>query len=180
MKIYSISSVYDLLEEMYVEGVDGVALPGNQQTLRNYVKHLRESGALAEEEGGRIYDHVFDTPPGNQMLLDFGEERIHAGLTVHFICLLLRYSRLFCVFAQDHKYNAEEACQAIYRAFVKLGGRPEELVIDQDAVFVATETFGEVVKTNVFEAFCSEQGLKLWVCNKHDPESKGYVKTFVM
>jgi hypothetical protein len=25
----------------------------------------------------------------------------------------------------------------------------------------------------VFEDFCTEQELKLWVCNKHDPESKG-------
>ena len=69
---------------------------------------------------------------------------------------------------------------AIYRCFMKLGGRPAELVIDQDAVFVASETFGEVIKTRVFEDFCTEQELKLWVCNKGDPESKGYVKSFVM
>ena len=174
-----ISSIYDVLEEKYVEGRDGERLPGNQQTLRNYVKHLRESGAVHEEEGGRIYEHVFDTPPGQQMLLDFGQERINAGLTVHFICMLLRYSRLFCVFAQDHKFNAEEACQAMYRGFVKFGGRPGTVVIDQDAVFVATETFGEVVLTHVFEAFCSEQGLELWVCNKNDPESKGPVENLV-
>ena len=44
---------------------------------------------------------------------------------------------------------------------------------NQDAAFVVSETYGEVIKTRVFEDFCTEQGLKLWVCNKADPESKG-------
>lgn len=47
------------------------------------------------------------------------------------------------------------------------------LVIDQDAVFVASETYGAAIKTRVFEDFCTEQELKLWVCNKADPKSKG-------
>ena len=67
----------------------------------------------------------------------------------------------------------------IYRAFCKLGGRPSVLVIDQDAVFVASETYGELVKTKVFEDFCTEQNLKLWVCNKADPESKGPIENSV-
>jgi transposase len=53
------------------------------------------------------------------------------------------------------------------------------LVIDQDAVFVATETYGEVIKTRTFEDFCTEQDLKLWVCHKADPESKGPIENSV-
>jgi hypothetical protein len=113
------------------------------------------------------------------MLVDFGEKNIKAGLVIHFICLLLRYSRIICVFAQDHKFNAEEACRAIYHGFCKLGGRPLELVIDQDSVFVAQEYLGEVTETHVFKSFVSEQGLKLWVCNKNDPESKGPIENVV-
>ena len=41
------------------------------------------------------------------------------------------------------------------------------------AVRTAAADFGEVIKTRVFEDFCTEQELKLWVNNKHDPESKG-------
>ena len=81
------------------------------------------------------------------MLIDFGEETLSKTTHIHFMCLLLRYSRFLCVYAQDHKYNSEEACKAIYRSFCRLGGRPKELVIDQDAVFVASETYGEVIKT---------------------------------
>jgi len=86
---------------------------------------------------------------------------------------------MICVFAQDHKYNAEEACRAIYHGFCKLGGRPEVLVIDQDSVFVSSEYLGEIVETRVFKSFVDEQGLRLWVCNKSDPQSKGPVENLV-
>lgn len=177
---YCASSIYDVLIEKFVENSTDVALPGNEQTLRNYIHYLNDSGIIEQEpENKRIYDHVFDTPPGEQMLIDFGQEHVAQGVAIHFICLLLRYSRLICVFAQDHKYNSEEACRAIYRAFCKLGGRPGQLVIDQDAVFVASETYGEVVETRTFGEFCTEQNLRLWVCNKADPESKGPIENVV-
>ena len=179
-KDFCISSVYDLLEEKFIENGDFESLPGNEQTLRNFVHYLEESGQVnTSEEHRRIYDHVFDTPPGEQMLIDFGTITLNRKDSIHFICLLLRYSRLLLVYAQDHKYNSTEACQAIYRAFCRLKGRPSVLVIDQDAVFVSSETYGEVIKALVFEDFCTEQDLKLWVCNKADPESKGPIENSV-
>ena len=177
---YCTSSIYDVLIEKFVENGTAVSLPGNEQTLRNYIRYLNDNGTIEQEpENKRIYDHVFDTPPGEQMLIDFGQEHVAPGVDIHFICLLLRYSRLICVFAQDHKYNSEEACRAIFRSFCKLGGRPGQLVIDQDAVFVANETYGEVVETRTFGDFSTEQDLKLWVCNKADPESKGPIENVV-
>ena len=174
------SSVYDVLEERFIENDGYGRLPGSERTLRTYIHYLIKSGQVeAAEKDGRIYDYVFDTPPGQQMLIDFGELRIKKGLEIHFICMLLRYSRVFCVFAQDHRYNAEEACRAIYHGFCKLGGRPGELVIDQDTVFVSSEYLGEVIETRVFKGFVKEQELKLWVCNKNDPESKGPVENLV-
>lgn len=178
--VYCVSSVYDVLAEKFVEDGAYEKLPGNEQTLRNYIKYLINSGIVtAVQKNRRIYEHVFDTAPGEQMLLDFGEMRLGGGKQVHFICLLLRYSRLFCVYAQDHKYNAEEACRDIYRAVRKFGGRPRQFVIDQDAVFIVSETYGEVIETRVFKEFCAEQDIKLWVCNKADPESKGGVENLV-
>ena len=177
---YCISSVYDVLQERFVDGGGMNHLPGNEQTLRNYIRYLKDHRIVeAAPENRRIYEHVFDTPPGDQMLIDFGQLEISPGKTVHFICTLLRYSRYLCVLAQDHKYNAEEACRALYRCFCRIGGRPKTLVIDQDAVFVASETYGEVIRTRTFEDFCSEQDLKLWVCHKADPESKGPIENSV-
>ncbi len=54
------------------------------------------------------------------MLIDFGEQTLSKTKSIHFICLLLRYSRFLCVYAQDHKYNSEEACKAIYHSFCRL------------------------------------------------------------
>ena len=178
-KCYS-SSVYDVLTERFVEAGEYDSLPGSERTLRTYIQYLVSSGQVEEaEKGKRIYDYVFDTPPGQQMLIDFGQLRIGKGVEIHFICLLLRYSRLICVFAQDHRYHAEEACRAIYHGFCKLGGRPSELVIDQDSVFISSEYLGEIVETAVFKSFIAEQELKFWVCNKNDPESKGPIENVV-
>lgn len=180
---YCISSVYDLLVEKYVDPEDPEKLdrlPGNQQTLRNYVRHLKESGRIKREEGGRRYQYVFDAQPGDQALIDFGETVVNGcRKRIHFICVLLRYSRYLYVHAQDHKYNSEEACRAIYWSFCKFGGRPRQLVIDQDAVFVATETYGEVVETTTFRRFLQEQELALWTCRKADPEGKGPIENSV-
>ena len=177
---YCISSVYDVLEELFVESGQYAGLPGNEQTLRNYFHYLTESGQInVDLDHKRVYNHVFDTPPGDQMLIDFGQVTLGKNDYIHFICLLLRYSRYLCVYAQDHKYNATEACQAIYKAFNRLGGRVRQLVIDQDAVFVSSETYGEVIKTQVFEDFCTEQDLTLFVCRKADPESKGPIENSV-
>jgi len=174
------SSVYDVLIERFVESGGYEALPATERTLRNYIGYLIESGqAERPPENQRVYDHVFDTPPGQQMLIDFGELYIRKGFSIHFICLLLRYSRMMCVFAQDHKFDSEEACRAIYRGFCRLGGRPEELVVDQDSVFISSELYGEVIETHTFKAFTAEQGLRLWVCNKNDAESKGPIENVV-
>jgi len=175
-----LSSVYDVLEERFVESGRYDSLPGNAQTLRNYVGRLRESGAVAiGQQERRTYDVIDGLAPGQQLLVDFAQHRVSSGLVVHFICLLLRFSRLLGVYAQDHAFNATEACRAIYRFFAKAGGRPEEVVIDQDSVFVGSEALGEVVSTQVFGAFVAEQGLRLWVCNKNDPESKGPIENTV-
>lgn len=177
---FTVSSLYDLLEEIFIENGSYDSLPGNEQTLRNYVNHLKQAGIVTiAPKNTRIYDHVFDTAPGEQLLIDFGEIAVSRGVRIYFICLLLRYSRYLAVYAQDHKYNSEEACIAIYRSFCRFGGRPRVLVIDQDAVFVASETYGEVVKTRTFEDFCTEQDLKLWTCRKADPESKGPIENTV-
>jgi len=177
---YCVSSVYDVLLEKYVDSGEYESLPGNEQTLRNYVKYLIARGVIeAASKNPRIYDHVFDTPPGEQLILDFGEVILKQGKEIHFICLLLRYSRLFCVYAQGHKYSSEDACRDIYRSFRRFGGRPIQFVIDQDTVFVASETYGEVIESRVFKDFLIEQDIKLWVCNKADPESKGGVENLV-
>ena len=71
-KSFCMSSVYDVLEEKFIENGTYDKLPGNEQTLRNYIHYLEDSGQVNREpEHRRVYDYVFDTPPGEQMLIDF-------------------------------------------------------------------------------------------------------------
>ena len=106
-KSFCMSSVYDVLEEKFIENGTYDKLPGNEQTLRNYIHYLEDSGQVnRESEHRRVYDYVFDTPPGEQMLIDFGEQVLSQAKQIHFIRLLLRYRRFLCVYAQDQKYNS--------------------------------------------------------------------------
>lgn len=174
------SSVYDVLVEKFIDSGTFDALPGNEQTLRNFIHRLEDDGAIPEAEDTRRRYDVMPTPPaGEKAQIDFGQEKCEGGLTVHFINILLWHSRYLGVYAQDHKFNTEEACRAIHRFTCKIGGRPKTLVIDQDSVFVSKEVYGEVFETATFKDFLREQEMGLWCCNKADPESKGSIENTV-
>lgn len=174
------SSIYDVLVETFVEGGGFDALPGNEQTLRNFIRHLQKTGQIGErKESRRTYDVLDVPPPGAKAQVDFGQWMCDGTLTVHFMCILLWHSRYLGVYAQDHKFNAEESCRAIHRFSSKCSGRVKTLVIDQDSVFVSEEIYGEVFETAVFKAFLEEQDMDLWVCAKADPESKGCIENSV-
>ena len=174
------SSIYDVLVEKFVEGGDYEELPGNEQTLRNFIRRLKEDGEIAPgEERRRRHDVIDVPPPGEKAQVDFGQWRCGGGLVAHFIVVVLWFSRLIWVSAQDHKFSSEEACRALHRFSCKCGGRVRTLVIDQDSVFVGEEVYGEVFETETFKAFLSEQDMSLWVCNKADPASKGLVENAV-
>lgn len=66
-KSFCMSSVYDVLEEKFIENGEYEKLPGNQQTLRNYIHYLEDSGQINREpEHHRIYDYVFASRPENR------------------------------------------------------------------------------------------------------------------
>ena len=179
-KKISISSIYDVLTERFVENGEYHALPGSERSLRRYVSYLKNTGVVnISSENTRVYDHVFETAPGEKMEVDFGEFLLLNRTCFHFICLVLLYSRYMIVIGQDHKFNSEEACRAIYTAFLRMRGSVSELVIDQDSVFVDSEKNGEVTLSTKFEDFVREQKISLFVCRKADPESKGSVENGV-
>lgn len=56
--------VYHVLEVKFTENRGYEKLPGNQQTLRNYIHYLEDSGQINREPNHCcIYDYVFDTLP---------------------------------------------------------------------------------------------------------------------
>jgi len=69
--------------------------------------------------------------------------------------------------------NAIKAC------FEWMGGKPKELVFDQDRLIAVDENYGDIIYTKEFEAFRQSEKLKIYLCRGADPESKGRVEAVV-
>ncbi|MFH1941120.1 MAG: hypothetical protein ABIL68_03370 [bacterium] len=168
-----VSSVYDYLEEKY-----GV-LPGNEQTLRNYVGYLIETETLKLKRNGRLYAKVPELPFGKQMQLDFGRFRCRSGLVLYIFVSILSASRFKYVIFQGQPFKTLDVIRHLLDAFDYFGGRPEEIVIDQDSLMVFSENAGDIIYTKDFKYVIEEQECGLYVCRKADPESKGKVENLV-
>jgi hypothetical protein len=168
-----VSSVYDYLEEK--RGV----LPGNEQTLRNYIAYLIQTDSLRLEENARLYDRVPELPFGRQMQLDFGRYRCRSGLVLYIFAAVLAASRTKYVIFQGQPFRTLDVIRHLLDSFDYFGGRPEELVIDQDRLMVVSENAGDLIYTKDFKDFVDEQDVGLWVCRGADPETKGKVENLV-
>jgi hypothetical protein len=71
-----ISSVHDVLVERFVEGGAYDGLPANEQTLRNFVRHLKESGpsSRARQGGAPTITSLTPRRPNIYMNLANGSE----------------------------------------------------------------------------------------------------------
>jgi len=169
----NMAAVYDYLEERFGP------LPGNEQTLRNSIQYLRKTGTLQLQEHQRIYTPVPDLPFGQQLQLDFGQWRCRSGLLLYIFAAVLSASRYKYVIFQDHPFQTLEVIEHLLACFEYIGGVPEELVIDQDHLLVVSENAGDLIYTQEFQAFIDEQALRMYVCRKADPETKGKVENLI-
>lgn len=167
------SSVYDVLEERH-----GV-LPGSERTLRNYIRSLQETGAIDASRQTRVRRPQTESVPGDQMQVDFGEQRIDGGKRAYIYAAVLAASRARYVAVQDHPFRTVEVIRHTLDAFRYFGGRAKTLVIDQDRLMTVSENGGEIRHTAEFEHFIREQDLRVWLCRKADPQSKGKVENLV-
>lgn len=169
----NVAAVYDYLEERFKK------LPCTEKSLRNYVAFLIERGELELKGRARVYSEVPQLPYGRQIQLDFGVAKKKNGLTIHIFTALLSASRFKYVAVQDKPFTTETTIKHLLDAFDSCGGRPEELTIDQDRVMVVNENYGDIIYTKDFKHFIEEMELKMYVCRKADPESKGKVENLV-
>ena len=167
------SAVYDYLEELHG------ALPATEKTFRNYIGYLVETGRLEFKEKIRHYTKVSDLPLGRQMQVDFGEHRTAGGLKLYLFCAVLSASRYKYVAFQARPFTTLDLIHHLLDGFDYMGGMPAELVIYQDTVMVVSENHGDIIYTRDFLYFIEEMGLRMWVCRKADPESKGKVENLV-
>jgi len=168
-----VSSVYDVLEERHG------ALGASPRTLRNYIRMLRREGAISEQPKARVRRPLPESELGKQCQVDFGQTKIAGGMVVYIFAAVLAASRARYVCVQDHPFRTREVIAHLLKCFWYFGGRPRELVIDQDKLMTVSERGGEIVHTADFAAFLEEQELGVWLCRKADPQSKGKVENLV-
>ncbi|MEA3279530.1 MAG: IS21 family transposase [Thermodesulfobacteriota bacterium] len=172
-KKLSAIAIYDVLEEKH-----GV-LPGSERGFRDYIKNLWDKGELVLVKHSRPYIPVEELPAGKQLQLDFGQYTTSDGMKLYFQTAVLSCSRYKLVLFQEKPIKTIDAILFLLFCFEEIKGRIEEIVIDQDAVLVTSENKGDIKLTKKFEQFVEEQELKLFVCRKADPESKGKVENLV-
>jgi transposase len=129
----------------------------------------------------------FETPPGRQLQIDFGERRVEiAGeaVRVHLFVATLGYSRRRYVRAFRHE---RQACwlEGMEGAFRHFGGVPEEVLLDNPRALVMHHDAAtrEVRFHERFLAFASYWGFRPRACAPYrartkgkDERSVGYVK----
>jgi hypothetical protein len=172
-KRLNMSSVYDYLEERYGE------MPANEQTLRNYINYLIQTDKLRLDERLRTYTKVPELPFGRQMQLDFGQYRCRSGFKLFIFAAVLSASRYKYVIFQDHPFRTTEVIDRLLSCFDYFGGVPKELVIDQDRLMVVSENAGDIIYTDDFKYFIEEQEIRMYVCRKDDPETKGKIENLI-
>jgi hypothetical protein len=168
-----VSAIYDYLEEAEER------LPANENSLRNYIHYLEESGQLRIKKKLRIYSQVDDLPYGKQLQIDFGVKSNRHGRKYYIFAAVLSASRFKYAALQDKPFTAIDLIGHLLDCFEYIHGIPEELVIDQDSIMVVDENAGDIVYTKQFKDFIEEMRLKMWVCRKADPESKGKIENFI-
>lgn len=60
-----------------------------------------------------------------------------------------------------------------------VGGRPREIVYDQDKILAVSENHGDIIYTEGFQNYLSEVKFDVFLCRGADPESKGKVENVV-
>src|SRR5215212_6120702 len=103
------------------------------RTVERAVAHLRRE--LAAEAGATVR---FETPPGRQLQIDFGERQVRIGeesVRAYLFVATLGYSRRVYVRAFRHERQAAWFA-GIEGAFRHFGGRPAELLLDNARALV--------------------------------------------
>lgn len=153
------------------------------KTIYNFVMWVRQKYNLPKISPGREYMIVEELPYGQQSQVDFGEYNLRdvngKRVKVWFFVMVLSRSRFKYVWFSEYPFTSELAIGAHEKAFGSFGGIPDEIVYDQDKVFIVDENKGDLILTDAFRAYTKERSFQLHFCRKADPESKGKIENTV-
>jgi transposase len=142
------------------------------RTVERAVEHLRRE--LLAEGTATVR---FETPPGQQLQIDFGSVRVaieDEPTKVHLFVATLGYSRRTYVAMYLHERQSAWL-QGLEGAFRHFGGTPREVLVDNARALVAEHDAQtrEVRFNDRFHAFCRYWGVTPRACAPYRPRTKG-------
>lgn len=173
----SSSIIYDNLRE------DFENFEPSARTVRLYVATLREKEGIPSPAKLRQYSENPELPYGYQAQVDMGQKTMKdpngKNVKIYIFAMVLSASRYKYVFFQNDPFNADSFVKAHDKAFRFFGGRPSEIVYDQDRVMVVSENSGDIIYTEKFDNYRNYAGFAIHLCRGNDPESKGKVEAVI-
>ena len=141
----------------------------------------RAVATLRQEERARALATVrFETPPGQQIQIDFGEKVVPiAGqpVKVYLMTAVLGHSRrLYCrAFLAQRQ---DDWLEGLEGAFQHFGGLTEQVLCDNASPLVTSHDrqSGQVVWNPGFETFCRDRGLTAKACRPRRARTKGKIE----
>ena len=149
---------------------------GGYGTVRDAVRPLRVEAAAASLTQCR-----FETQPGEQAQVDWGEVRVHFGTEpakVHIFVMTLGYSRRAWAEGYEHE-RMESLLLAHEHAFEHFGGVTRELLYDRMRTVIQGEREGKKRWNPTFQAFAQHWGFEPRVCRPYRAQTKGKVESGV-
>ena len=157
-------------------GERGIAVP--MRTLQRTLMPHRQARRAAEVATVR-----FETEPGHQMQIDFGEKQVTVGaatIRVHLFVAVLGYSRrLFTRASLSQRHD--DWREGLAGAFRHFGGVPRALLLDNAGALVLgrDRAAGTARLHPAFDAFCRDWGVDARVCQPYRARTKGKTESGV-
>lgn len=100
-------------------------------------------------------------------------------MKLYFIAFVLAHSRMKYVEWRECPFTTKDTIRCHESAFHFYGGRPSEIVYDQNHLIAINENAGDVLLTNEFQAYVNERKFRTHLCHRADPESKDMIENVV-
>ena len=175
----SAAQIYDWIQER----TKLETLEFQERAFRSYVKSIRKEYDIKKPKKDRQYEAVDELPMGKQAQVDMGEIRLQTATgrykKIYCFAMIMTHSRYKFVFWQEKPFTTDSFIQAHIKAFSFYGGRPQEMVYDQDKILAVSENNGDIIYTEGFQNYINVVKFDVFLCHGSDPESKGLVENVV-
>jgi len=159
---------------LFQELVSSKGYRGSYDTVKIFVRPLRAARMQAERALTR-----FETPPGVQSQVDWGQSRVHfksCPAVVHLFALTLGFSRrTFYCFSPNERIA--QFLEAHERAFDYFGGHTREHLYDRARTVCLPSEGGKARWNSVFKAFADYWGFEPRLCAPYRAQTKGKVES---